>query len=309
MEKQNQLKSQNIIHGMVLLDKPIGISSNAALQQVKRVYQVRKAGHTGSLDPMASGLLPICLGEATKLSQFILDADKHYLVRCRLGVTTTTGDSEGEIIKTTPVQTFDWKFVENILKRFIGAQEQIPPMYSAIKYHGQPLYKLARQGLEIKRSPRKIIIYNIKLTEVTEACLSFEVSCSKGTYIRTLVEDIGHALECGAHTTMLRRIQVGNFNDSDIVSLDQLKNLAETNKDKLNALVLPPRDILRNFPEISIIPHLAHCLRQGQTVPISQLFSQGLVRLVEDNKDFFGIGKIVNHNQVAPYRLLFVSNG
>ncbi|CAH9017843.1 tRNA pseudouridine(55) synthase TruB [Candidatus Nitrosacidococcus sp. I8] len=308
MEKQNQLKSHSIIHGMVLLDKPIGMSSNAALQQVKRIYQVRKAGHTGSLDPMASGLLPICLGEATKLSQFILDADKRYLVRCRLGVTTTTGDAEGEIIKTTPVKTFDWEFIENTLKRFIGAQEQIPPMYSAIKYHGQPLYKLARQGIEIKRSPRKIIIYNIKLTEATETYLSLEVFCSKGTYIRTLVEDIGHALECGAHTTMLRRIQVGNFNSVDMISLSQLKDLAEMDN-QLNTLVLPPRDILKNLPEVSIIPHLAHCLRQGQTVFISQLIPQGLVRLVEDNKDFFGIGKAVNSNQVAPYRLLFTSNG
>ncbi|MGR6036514.1 MAG: tRNA pseudouridine(55) synthase TruB [Candidatus Nitrosoglobus sp.] len=304
MRKQCQFKGQNI-HGVVLLDKPVGISSNGALQQVKRICQARKAGHTGSLDPMASGLLPICLGEATKLSGFLLEADKRYQVMCCLGVTTTTGDADGEVVETSPVRKLEAGWIAKFLADFSGPQKQVPPMYSAIKRQGQPLYKLARQGIEVEREPRQVTIYSIKLTELVDDKLGFEVFCSKGTYIRTLVEDIGRALGCGAHVMALRRTQVGCFDASGMISLDHLKELAKVGAEQFNALLLPLERVLGDWPAVDLIADLAYYLRQGQPVQVSRAPSKGWVRLIERDKGFFGVGQVMEDGRIAPRRLVF----
>jgi tRNA pseudouridine55 synthase len=308
MRKQRQFQGQDI-HGMFLLDKPVGISSNNALQQVKRIYKARKAGHTGSLDPIASGLLPICLGEATKLSGFLLESDKRYQVVCRLGVVTTTGDADGEVIETHPVRKLEAEWVAKLLAGFSGPQEQVPPMYSAIKRQGQPLYKLARQGIEVERKPRRVTIYTIKLTELVNDQLGFEVFCSKGTYIRTLAEDIGRALGCGAHVAALRRTQVGCFNASGMISLEHLEKLAKTSAEQLNALLLPLEQMLGDWPAVDLIADLAYYLRQGQPVQVLRAPSKGWVRLIERDKGFFGIGQVMEDGRIAPRRLVFTQNG
>lgn len=304
MGKQRRFRGRNI-HGLLLLDKPVGISSNGALQQVKQIYQARKAGHTGSLDPLASGLLPICLGEATKLSGFLLEADKRYQVTCRLGVVTNTGDADGEVVETYPVGELEVEKVANFLTSFSGPQRQVPPMYSAIKRQGQPLYKLARQGIEVEREPRQIIVYTIKLTELVNERLSFEVFCSKGTYIRTLAEDIGRALGCGAHVTALRRTQVGCFDASGMVSLAHLESLARTDAGQLRALLLPLEQVLGDWPAVNLIADLAYYLRQGQSVRVPQAPRKGWVRLIEHDKGFFGVGQIMEDGRIAPRRLVF----
>ena len=208
MKRSNKRRDVN---GIILLDKAIGLSSNAALQEVKRLFNANKAGHTGSLDPLASGMLPICLGEATKVSAFLLDADKRYRVRCRLGVRTTTADAEGEIIEERPIDGIDVARITAVLPRFTGQIEQIPPMYSALKHQGQRLYALARQGIEVDRQPRTLFIHELSLLGLENGECTLDVHCSKGTYVRTLAEDIGAALGCGAHVSALRRTGLGPY--------------------------------------------------------------------------------------------------
>ncbi|BAW80652.1 tRNA pseudouridine synthase B [Candidatus Nitrosoglobus terrae] len=302
--KQCQPKGQNI-HGVILLDKPAGISSNSALQQVKQIYQACKAGHTGSLDPIATGLLPICFGEATKISGFLLEADKRYQVTCRLGITTTTGDVSGEVVKVSAIKALKADEIVKTLASFSGSQKQIPPMYSALKYQGRRLYELARQGIEIEREPRQVIIYNIKFIDLMNDKLEFEVFCSKGTYIRVLVEDIGWALGCGAHVTALRRTQSGCFDSSEMVSLKRLKELAKAGIEQLNTLLLPLERALGDWPAIDLIADLAHYLRQGRPVRVSQTPDKGWVRLIERDKGFFGIGQVTEDGRIAPRRLIF----
>ncbi|MGB5440817.1 MAG: tRNA pseudouridine(55) synthase TruB, partial [Gammaproteobacteria bacterium] len=205
------------VNGILLLDKPAGVTSNAALQIVKKLYRARKAGHTGSLDPLATGLLPICFGEATKISGFLLDADKDYLVTCKLGERTTTGDAEGEVEQRRPVERVTEKLVRKAMQGFIGDIEQIPPMYSALKHKGERLYKLARQGIEVERAPRQVTIFEMELTDFSLPEATFRVHCSKGTYVRTLIEDIGEVLGCGAHVIRLRRLGVGPFDSSGMI--------------------------------------------------------------------------------------------
>jgi tRNA pseudouridine55 synthase len=208
------------ITGIVVIDKPSGHSSNHVLQQVKRLFDAKKAGHTGSLDPLASGVLPICLGEATKLSGYLLDADKQYAVTCKLGITTDSGDADGEVIAEQPIPDFDEAGLQTIINSFIGEQDQVPPMFSALKYQGQPLYKLARQGIEVERKSRRIRIYEIELLDCSYDSFTLSVRCSKGTYIRTLVEDISHKLGTGGHVTMLRRTAVAGYTLEDAISLE-----------------------------------------------------------------------------------------
>lgn len=303
MKRYRQPQDQNI-HGVLLLDKPEGISSNNALQRVKRIYQARKAGHTGSLDPIATGLLPICLGEATKLSRFLLEADKRYEVVCRLGVRTTTGDTEGEVIEMRPVKRLEPEWVEKLLGSFLGPQAQTPPMYSAIKRQGQPLYKLARQGIEVEREPRQIIIHTIRLTGLEEEQLKLEVFCSKGTYIRTLAEDIGRALGCGAHVMALRRTQVGYFNILKAASIDRLEKLMETEVESLHELLVPLDEMLADWPAVDLIADAAYYLRQGQSVRVSRVPDKGWVRLIERHKGFFGVGQVMEDGRIAPRRLI-----
>jgi tRNA pseudouridine55 synthase len=215
------------VHGILLLDKPAGITSNDALQIIKRLYQAARAGHTGSLDKPATGMLPLCLGEATKFSSYLLNADKTYVSVAKLGVTTSTADGEGEILETRQVPELIQRQVENAIAQFVGDIEQVPPMYSALKVDGQRLYKLAYQGLEVERKSRPVTIHQIDLLHFDEASFEIRVRCSKGTYIRTLVEDIGQALGWGAHVSTLRRLSTGPFNEAQMVSMETIENLSK----------------------------------------------------------------------------------
>jgi tRNA pseudouridine55 synthase len=222
--KNNQLQH---IDGILLLDKPIGISSNQALQRVKRLFRAKKAGHAGTLDVLASGMLVICFGKATKMSKYLLGADKYYRFTAKLGEKTTTADSEGEVLETRSTEHVTQELIESILAKFRGEISQIPSMYSALKYKGQPLYKLARQGITIERKPRQVVIHELKLLAWSKTQLSLDVRCSKGTYVRNLAEDIGEALGCGAHVIALRRLAVGNFTAAQMVTIEKLQELRD----------------------------------------------------------------------------------
>ena len=299
--------NQRRVNGILLLDKPIGITSNAALQKVKKLYRARKAGHTGSLDPLASGLLPICLGEATKVSGYLLDADKNYWVVCKLGERTSTGDAEGELLEQRPVQVTEKQF-RKVMEGFLGDIEQIPPMYSAVKHQGQRLYKLARQGVEVERQPRSITIHSIELLDFASPRVEINVRCSKGTYVRTLVEDIGELLGCGAHVADLRRLGVGPYDDTGMVTLDCLEQLlAEGGEAALDALLLPLESGLTQWPDVRLSGDAAFYLRQGQPVLVPHAPTAGWVRLYLGDKRFLGIGEILDDGRVAPRRLLDVS--
>lgn len=292
------------VQGVLLLDKPSGITSNEALQQVKRLYFAKKAGHTGSLDPLASGLLPICLGEATKVSAFLLDADKHYQVRCQLGIRTATADAEGEILQTRPVGGYSDQQIENVLGKFRGAIEQIPPMYSALKHEGQRLYKLARQGIEVEREPRPVQIFSLTVSARGEDWIDITVHCSKGTYVRTLVEDIGEMLGCGAHVSALRRTGVGPYLSGDMVTLQTLGELREHGKKAMDELLLPIESALTRWPGVNLSTDAAFYLQQGQPVLIPHAPTSGWVRLYEGEQRFLGMGEILDDGRVAPRRLM-----
>ncbi len=292
------------INGMVLLDKPLGISSNFALQQVKRLFQANKAGHTGSLDPLATGLLPICLGEATKISAYLLDADKRYQTVAQLGQTTRTGDKEGEIIQTRAVPALCRAQVETVLHRFRGAQRQVPPMYSALKRHGQPLYHLARQGLDCERAERHITVYELILDEIQADTLTLTVACSKGTYIRTLVEDIGEALGCGSHVAMLRRTAVAGF--TQMVDLATLQQAATQGMDGLDSFLLPLDSALAHWPKLQLPPNAVQALRQGRLWDNTGQTVTGVLRLHDEADKLFAIGEALPTGQLKPKRLLFL---
>lgn len=291
------------VSGVVLLDKPTGQTSNAALQTVKRLYQARKAGHTGSLDPLASGLLPICLGEATKISGYLLNADKSYRFVCQLGVTTTTGDAEGEVRSTRPVQ-YEPAQLEQVLARFRGELAQIPPMYSALKHQGQRLYVLARQGLDVERPPRRVVIHELTLLEQRDDRLTLSVRCSKGTYVRSLAEDIGEALGCGAHVVELRRTGVAPYDGTQMLSLATLEATAQQGLAALDALLLPVDTALDHWPAVHVHGDTAYYLRTGQPVLVPQAPTTGWVRLYGDSDRFMGMGEILDDGRVAPRRLL-----
>ena len=292
------------VNGILLLDKPSGITSNDALQQVKRLFYAKKAGHTGSLDPLASGVLPICMGEATKVSAFLLDADKRYQVRCQLGVRTTTADAEGEVVETRPVGSWTAEQLETVFDRFRGSIEQIPPMYSALKHQGQRLYKLARQGIEVEREPRPVHIYELTLTGQGDDWIDIDVHCSKGTYIRTLAEDIGEKLGCGAHVSALRRNMVGPYGDGQLVTLDQLQHLKENDMPAMDDLLLPIESALSQWPDVDLSTDAAFYLQQGQPVLVPHAPTSGWVRLYEGNRSFLGMGEILDDGRVAPRRLM-----
>ncbi len=292
------------VNGILLLDKPSGITSNDALQQVKRLYYAKKAGHTGSLDPLASGVLPICMGEATKVSAFLLDADKRYQVRCQLGVRTTTADAEGEVLETRPVESWSEEQLETVLEQFRGSIEQIPPMYSALKHQGQRLYKLARQGVEVEREPRPVDIYQLTLTGQGDDWIDIDVHCSKGTYVRTLAEDIGEKLGCGAHVSALRRNMVGPYGDGQLVALDRLQHLKENDMPAMDDLLLPIESALSQWPDVDLSTDAAFYLQQGQPVLVPHAPTSGWVRLYEGNRSFLGMGEILDDGRVAPRRLM-----
>ncbi|GMQ96638.1 MAG: tRNA pseudouridine(55) synthase TruB [Gammaproteobacteria bacterium] len=298
-------KSGRAIHGILLLDKPIGITSNAALQKVKYLFRAKKAGHTGSLDPMASGLLPICLGEATKITGFLLDADKHYHFTCRLGITTTTGDAEGEVVEISEPEHLNDDALGQIIDRFKGVQQQIPPMFSALKHKGKRLYELARAGQVVERAPRQIEIHTIDVVQYDGNELELDVRCSKGTYIRTLAEDIGKAIGCGAHVNSLRRMGVYPFDDPAMVTLEQLRaELDSGGTDALDALLLPPQAALEHFTQLKLTDDAAYYLRQGQAVLVPRAPTSGWVTLQTHEGRFIGVGQILDDGKVAPRRLL-----
>lgn len=292
------------VHGIVLLDKPVNMSSNAALQTVKRLYQARKAGHTGSLDPLASGLLPVCLGEATKLAGFLLDQDKRYRVLCKLGTTTNTGDAEGDVLEVRPVGDIVKTRLEAVLARFKGEIEQVPPMFSALKHQGQPLYKLARRGVEVERKARRVVIYEIKQLRHEGELLEIEIACSKGTYIRTLTEDIGTALGCGAHVAALRRIGVGDFDECRMVNLAQLQTLAEQYPPQLDSLLLPMQTALAHWPDVRLSDDATYFLKRGQAVFVPHVPKCEQVTLYASGEHFLGIGRVLPDGRVAPKRLV-----
>ena len=292
------------VNGILLLDKPSGTRSNAALQRVKHLYQARKAGHTGSLDNLASGLLPICLGEATKLSGFLLDADKRYRARFQLGITTTTGDADGEITVRRSVPGLEEPAIREVLAGFTGVISQIPPMYSALKHRGRRLYKLAYEGREVEREPRPVTIHSFTLLTRGEDWLEVEVACSKGTYIRTLAEDVGDVLGCGACVTMLRRTQVGPFLGADMISLDGVAASAQHSLEELDRLLLPLDRALEHCPPVHLESNSAFYLKRGQPVLVPRAPTQGLVRLYGADRCFLGVGEVLEDGRVAPKRLL-----
>ncbi len=288
------------IHGILLLDKPAGRSSNQALQDVKRLFSARKAGHTGNLDPFATGMLPVCFGEATKTAGFMLDADKTYRATALLGVATETGDTEGKVSANAPVPDLDNAAVEAALARFVGDIQQVPPMYSALKRDGQPLYKLAREGKEVDREPRQVTIHELALENWDSPRLTFSVRCSKGTYVRTLAEDIAKSLGTCAHLVSLRRLAVSPFTEQQMVSTDQLAELRDS-ESQLQTL-LPIDAGLVGWPRADITEGQAARFCNGNPVIIDGQ-EEGLVRVYGPEDKVLGIGEVKGDGQTHPKRL------
>jgi tRNA pseudouridine55 synthase len=284
---------------MLLLDKPRGITSNGALQVVKRLYQAQKAGHTGSLDPIATGLLPLCLGEATKISGFFLDADKSYDTRLKFGETTDSGDADGLVTLRRPVTVSEAQ-IESAVARFRGEFDQIPPMFSAVKQGGTPLYKLARQGIEVERAPRRVRVHRLEWRRVDNDHLDLTIRCSSGFYVRGLAHELGEALGCGAHVESLRRTEVGALRVEDSVPLERLESLA---RDELDSLLLPLDLALAHLPEVRISDLAAFYLCRGQPVRVSAGTAAGWLRIYGESAGFLGIGESTGDGQVAPRRL------
>lgn len=294
-------KPRRVVNGIILLDKPSGCSSNHALQRVKRLFNARKAGHTGSLDPLASGMLPLCLGEATKISGLLLDADKTYQVTARLGQRTDTADADGQVVETAAVPALEEGAVSAVLEAFRGPGQQIPPMYSALKVDGQRLYKLARKGELVERAARDIVIHDIRLLALEPERLSFQVRCSKGTYVRSLVEDVAARLGTLAHVEVLRRVEVGSFSGEQMHSLEQLEALAEAGG--LDQVLLPVDAALAGWPRIDLDAVGRTRLLQGQKLALEGELPAGKLRIYGPEGDFLGIGEAGPDGILVPRRL------
>ncbi len=286
------------LDGVLLFDKPLELSSNIALQKVRRLFQAEKAGHTGTLDPLATGLLPICFGEATKFSNALLDADKTYRALIRLGQTTTTGDAEGEITSTCAVK-LEPAQVSAALRNFLGQIEQVPPMHSAIKYQGKPLYEYIRKGVTVERKSRSVTIYELILERFAGDGLEITVRCSKGTYIRTLAEDIGQSLGCGAHLRGLRRTAIGRFHLEGAHTFGQLEAMTMPQRD---ACLMPLDQLLQELPALELDAAQVTRIAQGQRLAIENVLPDGKVRLYGAGR-FIGVGNL-EEQQLAPVRLL-----
>jgi tRNA pseudouridine55 synthase len=288
------------VNGVLLLDKPHGFSSNQALQKVKWLYQAAKAGHTGTLDPLATGLLPICLGEATKFAQYVTDADKTYFATMKLGATTTTGDAEGEILTSAPVNVSHDQF-QTACQQFIGEISQMPPMYSALKHEGKALYEYAREGVDIARKPRFITIQNIVVESFESDIAQITVVCSKGTYIRTLAEDIGAQLGCGAHLIGLRRIETAGYLLQNAVTIEQLEAMTiEARSD----LLLPVDSAIESLPKVILNADAAFYIKQGQAVWQAGKTPDSDLRLYDEQNNFLGLGYMQDDGKIAPKRLI-----
>ena len=287
-----------------MLDKPAGITSNEALQRVKTLYQARKAGHTGSLDRMATGLLPLCFGEATKFSGYLLDADKTYDVICQLGIETATGDLDGEILREMPLPELSSPAIEKVLERYRGDISQIPPMFSALKHKGKRLYELAYQGIEVERETRTVTIYQLDLLGFDAPLLHLHVRCSKGTYIRTLAGDLGRDLGCGACVHRLRRTGAGPFAEHEMVGMEEIERLAAQGFEEMDKRLLTMDSALRQLPRVELNRHVADFIREGQAVIVPHAPTSGLLRIYSDNNDFLGLGEVLDDGRVAPRRLV-----
>ena len=293
------------IHGVFLLDKPQGMSSNDIMQKVKRIFQANKAGHTGALDPLATGMLPICLGEATKFSQFLLDADKRYLVTAKLGERTDTSDAEGQIVETRKVKVKTPEIL-TALEQFRGDILQVPTMFSALKHNGKPLYEYARQGITVEREARPITIFELNFIEYNAPYLTLEVHCSKGTYIRTLVDDLGEVLGCGAHVTMLRRTAVADYPTEKMLDWNALQSLAEQQDlALLDALLLPMDTAVAKLPALTLDENQTQGIGFGQRIKFDNPNRlQGQVRLFSHENRFLGVAVIDENNVIRPQRLV-----
>ena len=292
------------VSGLLLLDKPPGMTSNAALQKVKRLFAARKAGHTGSLDPIATGMLPLCLGEATKLSAFLLKADKTYRVTARFGTRTDTGDATGKTIADTAQRPQGRSQLEAVLDRFIGETEQVPPMYSALKHKGKRLYELARAGQTVERAPRRIRIRRLELEMYSPSEPVFLVVCGGGVYIRTLIEDVAGAIGSLAHVSALRRLGVAPFEESGMVTMDRIEAGADQGYSRLDALLLPADAAVSALPAVRLSASESFYLQRGNPVSAARGTRPGPVRLYADAQGFIGIGEATVDGQVAPRRLL-----
>lgn len=293
-------RNRRALDGILLLDKPLGLSSNTALQIVKRLYNAEKAGHTGSLDPLASGLLPLCFGQATKLGAYLLDADKRYRARARLGTATSSGDAEGEVVASSDPSTLSRAQLEAAIPQFLGRIRQVPPMYSALKRDGQPLYRLARAGIEVEREAREVSIHELKLLDFADGEFEFDLRCSKGTYVRTLAEDWAAAVNQRAHLSALRRTGVGSFDAGAMVPLERLEAMAPEEAERQ---LLPPAAALAGWPEVEVDAGLARQLAHGQAVRAGQA-EAGLVAVYGPGRALLGIAGSDGAGGLAPKRWL-----
>lgn len=293
------------VHGVFLLDKPQGVSSNDIMQKVKRLFKANKAGHTGALDPLATGMLPICLGEATKFSQFLLDSDKRYVVTAKLGERTDTSDAEGQVVQSREVNVAEADILA-ALSAFRGEILQVPTMFSALKHNGKPLYEYARAGITVEREARPITIFELKFIDYQAPFLTLEVHCSKGTYIRTLVDDLGEVLGCGAHVTMLRRLAVADYPIEEMMPIEDLALLADSfPNSELDRLLLPMDTAVASLPQLNLTAEQTKAVGFGQRVKFEnpQALS-GLVRLFSENGQFLGIAEITAGNIIRPNRMV-----
>lgn len=293
-------RTKRNVNGVLLLDKPIGFSSNQALQKAKWLYQAAKAGHTGTLDPLATGLLPLCFGEATKFAHYLTDADKTYVATLKLGVTTNTGDAEGEILTTQTVNVSQMQF-EQACQQFLGEISQIPPMFSALKHEGKAMYEYARAGIEIERKARLITIHHIAVEDFKQDEAIITVTCTKGTYIRTLAEDIGKQLGCGAHLIGLRRTATADYKIAQTITLEQLEAMTLEQRE---AALLPEDTAVQHLPAITLDDDSVFYLQQGQGVWKSGLVPKGLLRLYSEQQTFLGLGELSDEGKIAPKRLI-----
>ncbi len=297
-----RIKKGRDVSGILILDKPLNISSSQAVQRIKRLFGAKKVGHTGSLDPLASGVLPICLGHATKVSQYLLASDKSYQFTMKLGQTTTTGDVEGDVLLEREVPIIEPEQITRLLSQYCGDIQQIPPMYSALKHNGQRLYKLARAGKVVERPARNVTIKSLQLLSADTSSLTIAVCCTKGTYVRTLAEDLGESLGCGAHVTFLRRIKTGPFELAQSLTLDQLEKHSGSFS-SLDALLLGIDVALLDYPAVNCSEEDKSNLCMGRPVPHKGLPNHALMRLNDPHGKIFGLGKWSQLDQLAPVRI------
>ncbi|MCY4656472.1 MAG: tRNA pseudouridine(55) synthase TruB [Gammaproteobacteria bacterium] len=296
------------VHGVLVFDKPEGLPSRQAVNRVNDIVHAKKIGHTGSLDPLATGVLPLVLGNATKFSQYLLNADKEYKVKVLLGVSTDSGDADGQVIAERCTESLSREKIEKALSAYRGKIWQTPPMFSALKHQGQPLYKLARKGIEVERNAREQIIFKNELVDFEGTELHLDLHCSKGTYVRTLVHDLGEDLGCGAHVIALRRTKAGPFGSDQLVTLEQLQD-AQANK-SIDKLLMPVESTISHWPAVEVNKVAAFHVRQGQTIAVAHSLEKGWVGLFEENssepqsRQFIGVGEVLEDGTIAPKRLI-----